>query len=402
MKKTTTLNIDLPPLHAMQMKVLKSKRRFKVVACGRRFGKTLYGTVEAVRIALLGGRVWWVAPTYSNANEGWLYLRQMAAQMPSHILKSERMVELPSGGSVSIKTALEPDNLRGAGLNHVVIDEAAYAEDVLWPYVLRPALTDRGGSATFLSTPHGKNWFWKLYELGQSGDSDWGSWHAPTWDNPYISAEEIAAIRADTPEDVFRQEYGAEFLSYAGQIYPEFGQAHVLAATPTRSWREVIVGVDWGFANPGVMLVCGLDGDGTLYVLHEEYRKKTPIDEWVNVARQLRERWGVVRFICDPSNPDNIRRLRDGGLVAEPADNAVQAGITAVRARITPRPRLYVAQAAANLRREFELYAWSQGRAGMRDEPIKANDHALDALRYAVMYFDKAQKSTAVTVRSWV
>jgi predicted phage terminase large subunit-like protein len=160
-------------------------------------------------------RAWWVAPTYPVATIGWRFLKSLARQIPgAAILESERLVTLPTGGEVQAKSADNPDGLRGAGLDFVVIDEAAYVKEDAWTEALRPALSDRQGGALFISTPNGLNWFWKLFERAITSPG-WARWQRPTWDNPSIAKQEIEAARAELGDVIFRQEFGAEFLDAA-------------------------------------------------------------------------------------------------------------------------------------------------------------------------------------------
>jgi len=163
--------------------------------------------------------------------------------------------------------------------------------------------------------------------------------------------------------------------------------------------------VDWGFANPGVICVIGVDSDGRAQVVSEQYQRQRRVEEWVNVAKQARQAWGIRSFYCDPSEPDYIRQFRDAGLPAEQADNSVNAGIQAVKNRLVLQadgaPRLTVTADAVWTIAEFESYQWAENRYGMRDQPVKANDHALDALRYGVMGLDAGRKPIEATVSRW-
>ena len=114
----------------------------------------------AVRAAKTHGeRVWWVAPTYLLAFHPWNLFKRRFGFEWTQKLEGDHHIELPSGGSITVKTADYPDGLRGVGLDLVVVDEAAFIDEEIWTACLRPALSDRGGKAIFLSTPRGRNWF---------------------------------------------------------------------------------------------------------------------------------------------------------------------------------------------------------------------------------------------------
>lgn len=208
-----------PPLHEPQLQVWNSDARFIVLAAGRRWGKTRIGVLMCIRSALQGGRAWWVAPTYSIAMEGWMTLRHFASQMPGAVVNiSEKSVELPSGGLVQVRSADRPQRLRGAGLDFLVLDEAAFVNDEVWHEALRPALADRQGGALFISTPKGYNWFYDLFNRTDELDR-WESFQFPTSTNPFIPTEELEEARLEVGSHVFSQEFQAEFVELGGGMF---------------------------------------------------------------------------------------------------------------------------------------------------------------------------------------
>lgn len=209
------IEVVFPALHAGQREVAKHPARFKVLAAGRRWRKTSLGVQLCLSTSLGGGRTWWVAPSYPMAAIGWRMARHLARQIPlAEIREAEKLIVFPTRGELQVKSADNPDSLRGSGLNGVVLDEAAYAQEAAWKEALRPALSDRQGWALFISTPSGLNWFHELYEQAATADG-WACWQFPTWSNPHIAPEEIEAARRELGDVIFRQEYGAEFLEEA-------------------------------------------------------------------------------------------------------------------------------------------------------------------------------------------
>jgi len=202
-----------------------------------------------IATALRGGRAWWVAPSYPVASVGWRGIKHLALQMPdAEIRHVDRLITMPSGGTVQVRSADNPDSLRGEGLDFVVLDECAFIKEAAWNEALRPSLSDRQGKALFISTPKGRNWFWRLWTLGNSGDDEhWKSWRFPTSDNPFIPGSEIDAAQGGLPERIFQQEYLAEFIDDAGGVFRGVTEA------ATADWQdqgiedhEYIFGVDWG------------------------------------------------------------------------------------------------------------------------------------------------------------
>jgi len=129
------------------------------------------------------------------------------------------MINLPGGGWVQVKSADNPDRLRGEGLNFVVLDECAFMIEETWTESIRPALSDRKGGALFISTPKGRNFFWRLYVGAADRKPEWQAWRFPTSANPFIDAQEIQYAQETLPDRVFRQEYLAEFIDDSGGVF---------------------------------------------------------------------------------------------------------------------------------------------------------------------------------------
>lgn len=242
-----TATVKLPAFHPKQREVALDPTRFKVVTSGRRWGKTRLGAALCIMTAGKGGRAWWVAPTYKVSEVGWRLIHRMARQVPGAVIRQgDRMVTFPNGGEIQVRSADNPDSLRGEGLDFVVMDECAFIQEDAWLEALRPALSDRKGRAMFISTPKGRNWFWRLWQKClDDQDHEWRGWQLPTADNPYIDPVEIEAARRGLPERIFAQEYLAEFLDDAGGVFRRVMEAATArqldAAQPGRAY---IAGVD--------------------------------------------------------------------------------------------------------------------------------------------------------------
>lgn len=233
-------------LHLAQLAIHNSPARFKVVSAGRRFGKTRLAVAECLGVAREGGRAWWVSPTYKMSNVGWRPIKQIASQVPGAIVrKVEKDVVFPGGGMIGVRSADNPDSLRGEGLDFLVMDEAAYIQREAWTEALRPSLSDRLGRALFISTPRGRNWFWEQYQRGITGADDYAAFQYPTSANPYIRKSEIEAARSELPELIFRQEYLAEFIDDSGSVFRRVQEAaRVEELTDPIPGRQYSAGVD--------------------------------------------------------------------------------------------------------------------------------------------------------------
>ena len=210
--------VKLPSLHEGQEEVANSSARFKVLSCGRRWGKTRLGVWSCLESAWKGGRAWWVAPTYAMALEGWKDLRQIGLDQGVIVKEAERTIITATGGSVSVRSADAPDRMRGAGLDHVVLDEFAFMKPNVWAEIIRPTLTERKGSALFISTPRGFNHFEKLYNDAVDLP-DWDRWQYPTSSNPYVPLDELEIAKKEIGSYLFSQEYEAKFVELSGGMF---------------------------------------------------------------------------------------------------------------------------------------------------------------------------------------
>jgi phage FluMu gp28-like protein len=179
-------------------------------------------------------------------------------QLPGIVVReADREVGFPTGGTVRVRSADAPDSLRGESLDLGVLDEAAFVPEAVWTEALRPALADRRGRALFLSTPRGRNWFWRAFQRGlDSADPDWRSFSSPTSGNPFIPEGEVEAARSTMPERVFRQEFLAEFSDEAGGVFRGVREcATAERLERARPGRNYVFGVDWGKSNDFTVLV---------------------------------------------------------------------------------------------------------------------------------------------------
>lgn len=204
----------------MQRTILKDARRFNVVCCGRRWGKTTLALDLLMRPALAGQPVAYFAPTYKMLIEFWRTLRDAADPVMRRVSEQERRIELITGGTIEMWSLTEPNVARGRKYARAVPDESAMVSDLIgaWQQVIRPTLADLRGDAWFLSTPRGDGDFKTLFDYG-ANLPEWRSWQRPTHDNPHIDPDEIRAMERDMPVDVYDQEVMAHFVTLSAQQF---------------------------------------------------------------------------------------------------------------------------------------------------------------------------------------
>ena len=210
-----------------QSAVWADPTRFKVIAAGRRCGKTRYAAyrliVEALQCTKADSHVFYVAETQGQARDVlWSTLIDLAGDLVAKSHVNNLQLTLVNGAKISLKGSDRPDTMRGVSLKFVVLDEFGSMKSEVWEEVLRPALTDQKGSAVFIGTPQGRNHFWELYQYGEVGDDpEWKSWHLTSYDNPLLDPSEIEAAKRSQSSFAFRQEFMASFEARESQLFKE-------------------------------------------------------------------------------------------------------------------------------------------------------------------------------------
>ena len=218
----TDLNIELLP---WQQDVWSDNTRFKIVAAGRRTGKSRLAAWLLIVNALESskGNVFYVAPTQGQARDiMWQTLLELGNPVivSSHI--NNLQIKLINGATISLKGADRPETMRGVSLKFLVMDEYADMKPEVFEQILRPALADQKGNALFIGTPMGRNHFYELYQYAELGDDlTYKSWHFTSYDNPLLDAEEINVAKKSMSSYAFRQEFMASFEARGSEMFKE-------------------------------------------------------------------------------------------------------------------------------------------------------------------------------------
>jgi len=215
------VSLILNDLHVGQLQVLQEAKRFNVICCGRRWGKTVLA--EELLLdesgpmgALAGYPVAYFAPTYRMLMEVWRTVLETCSQIIIKKSETERRIELHGGGIIDFWSLDDIDSARGRKYKRVVVDEAAKVLHLkeAWNKVIRPLLTDMKGDCWFLSTPRGKNnYFYDLFKFEEEYPLTWASFQMPTVSNPHIDPLEVEEARGQLDPLTFAQEYLASFVT---------------------------------------------------------------------------------------------------------------------------------------------------------------------------------------------
>lgn len=296
------IDITLPRPHKYQQEVLDSNARFKVMMCGRRFGKTLIAMVICIQKMLKGEAVAYVTPEFGLGKD---FFREILKYIPSEIIKtdnkSELYIELITGGSLKFFSGEALSSFRGRKFHYVIVDEAAFISDLkeAWDTAIRPTLSDYRGGALFISTPNGKEYFNSLYMKGTDTlQTEYQSFHYSSNMNPYFSPEEFESARKSIPAFRFNQEYLA--LPGENQNNP-FGTDNInLNILQELSQNETVVyGIDVAKYSDYTVII-GLDSNG-----HMTYfdRFQTP---WTITAQKIKDLPDGILKVMDSTGVGDV------------------------------------------------------------------------------------------------
>lgn len=216
------LDIELLP---WQQDVWADSTRFKIVAAGRRTGKSRLAAWMLIVNALQAdrGHVFYVAPTQGQARDiMWQTLLELGNPVISNSHINNLQIKLVNGATISLKGADRPETMRGVSLKFLVLDEYADMKPDVFEQILRPALADQKGCAMFIGTPMGRNHFYELYKYAELDDDEtYKAWHFTSYDNPLLDPDEIDIAKRSMSSYAFRQEFMASFEARGSEMFKE-------------------------------------------------------------------------------------------------------------------------------------------------------------------------------------
>ena len=392
--------VDIPyEPHSPFTEIHNDSHRFKVIAAGRRSGKTHFSANEEIKEVMTHpGEYWYIAPTYKQAKLiAWdVYkhysVREILKKKPN---ESELMLAYKGGGKIRLIGSDKPENLRGPGLKGVVFDEFAAMNRYVWQAIVRPMLTESKGWAIFLGTPQGKQnilyeqfikdgaYHDKEYRTEDNQaipiDSDYKSWQFPSTVSPYIDKVEIDKARMELAPQYFRQEYEASFEAYTGIIYKEYVARHNIEIEPKQWWKHYI-GIDTGKYT--AISFVGVDDMKRAYVYDEIYDVDGVVGD---IARQIKYRvakYGIrPTFVIDSASQVK-REYELNGISTEDSYKEVLNAIAIVRNRFA-QDALFIDKNRCPMHMvEHKGYIWDD--KSKKVQPKKENDHTCNSVQYVI------------------
>ena len=398
------MKITIPPLalHPGQQAILADRARYRVMSCGRRFGKTLLA-IEWLALeaggALDGHPVAFFSPTYKLLLDVWSDLERTLKPVTRKANKTEMRIELTTGGKIDFWTLEDPDAGRGRKYDRIVIDEAAHARNlqVAWERAIAPTLTDLEGEAWFISTPNGLNYFHQLFQRGADPAwPDWSAHHLPSRTNPHLPAEELTRAQADLPALVFAQEYLAEFVTFgAGLVKPDY-----LQDGPATAGLPVVLGVDLAISEREgsdwtAIVALSRDSSGTVYIREAE-RHRCGFREVLERIEAAASRWQPSLIA--------IEQVQFQAAVVQELARSTRWAVRGIR----PDRDKVTRFAPLLTRYEQRLVRHDPARvpAWFRDEllafPEGPHDDGVDAAAYAFAALGQASAGYAASVPRWL
>jgi hypothetical protein len=426
--------------HPKQKLFHNSTARFRVPVCGRRFGKsTMAGRDIQPELLIPDRRGWIIGPTYDLAEKEFRVIwddmivglqlgRDKRVKRAYNKRSGEMYLEFPWGTRIECRSADHPENLVGERLDFALMSEAAKHKKDTWERYIRAALADRRGGATFPTTPEGYNWLYDEWARGQNPDQpDYASWQFPSWDNPAVypggrNDEEILLIESTTITPWFLQEIGAEFSAFVGKIYEAFKETtHVRKHVFRPDWPNYIA-FDWGYTNPLAAIEFQISPWDTIHIWREHYRPYLILSQHLDILKHREQPPGYHLDLAfgDAADPGAaievsnhlvacfaLPEAKSGVVAGGKAESGWREGVELVNSFLklnqtgvsdeygTPleEPRLFVDHSCINTIKEFNNYRAPStvGRVlrNPREDAQRYDDHALDAIRYALMHIYK-------------
>lgn len=407
--------------HPTQSQVAKDKHPYRVVDCGRQWGKTTLAVWEMIACAYAGGgrKVSYFATTFDQARDiAWQLLkdetRAIWAKQPNETLLELSVHTQDKGISdIKLRGFEAVERVRGGQNDLAVLDEVGKMRNFKagWEGAIEPTLAFRNGRALFISTPQGYNHFYDLWEKGQTDNPVFKSWQFTSYDNPFLSRESIQRAKDNSTPDYFAQEYLAEFTRFTGLIYKEFdlqqdvnyfdhefdqyGDYYFGLDFATRGWTAALA--SWHRPDGHTYHLDNYKVEGITAKEHAAAIKKmlltyAPLEKWTGYADPAgfaKNQQGIKSGQFKEMLWSVADEYLEEGLPIVAANNKVTAGINFVRNLHKDR-RIHIHPRCQSYIDEKIQYQWKDqppkqvGIKNEPEEPRKINDHLMDAERYVL------------------
>lgn len=370
-----------------QYQFLINPARHKAFISGIGAGKTVVGVIHTIKEAVEqpGSRGVIIAPSYPLLRDVILY--EFYRWVPEEIIyeynETKKIIKLINGSQILFRSASDNqqiERLRGLTIAWAWIDECTLIRKAIWDIILgrlrQPGFQHK---IWITGTPKGFDWTYDIFVRDPIPDS-FILYGVSSATNPFLPEGYVDHLRTQYSNQFALQEIEGLYVKFEGLVYPDFDPGkHILKKEGAKKFQNVFYGLDFGYRNPTCLLAIGVSGN-QLYVLDEFYAPRITDDELLTVLAVFQKNYGVGRIYCDPSEPGSIEKLRKNGFDAVAGDNNIKEGIRTVNTFIS-NDQLFVYERCQNFINEIQSYRYDEND---KETPIKLNDHAMDALRYAI------------------
>jgi hypothetical protein len=425
-KESKPVTLHLPEPHPKQYELIQAFEihkdkgvRFVVGACGTKFGKTFGCSIRLVKQAWenKGTLNWWVAPTFSQTKMAYATVKRMLPKGTFEEYKADLRLVLkePDGSDHSViefKSGDNPDSLRGFAVNFFVLDEAARMPEESFISVLT-TVTQTGGGGIIISTPKGRGWFYDVYQRGEKFDDfgypkfselhqdpfpEWMSIRMPTWTNPHVQVKAIEEAKRNVSEEVFRQEFAAQFLEESAGVFRGImrcieGQSF----TPYTPGRRYILGVDLAKLRDYTVVIV-LDVQTKRVVYMERFNKISWAVQYQKITQIAKAYQATIGMDSTGIGDPIVEALQAAGLSIEPykisGSAAKQQLVEKLRIGIENQnvrfPQNRVSIDLINELKTYE-YSFTDGGTVKYEAPSGKHDDCVIALCLAYWFADQPE-----------
>ena len=269
--------------------------------------------------------------------------------------------------------------IRGMTAFGAYINEASLARQEVFAEIISRCSGEGARILVDTNPDNPEHWLLKYYILNP--DENIISFKYKLDDNTFLSDRYIKNIKSSTPSGMFySRDIDGDWVSGEGVVYADFNKdKHYFKPNPDTKYKKVFAGVDWGYKHYGSIVVVGKGFDNKFYLLEEHAAQLKDIEYWVDVAQDVKKRYGDINFWCDTARPEYISKFIENGINALNANKERMAGIELV-ARLFKTDSLFICENVVRFREEIYSFIWNKDTG----DTIKLFDDVLDALRYAI------------------
>jgi len=418
--------------HPSQKIVVSDTHDYRVVNCGRQWGKTTLAVFEMIAYAYSGRgkEIAYFATTFDQArNIAWRMLKDASRPVWSRDPNESRLelfIKTKDGGEsrITLRGFENVETARGQQFDFLVIDELAQMRnwEYAWQAILEPTLAFRQGKALFISTPMGFNHFKDLYDLGQGKSAVWKSWTFKSEDNPHLPKDRIERAREQNTPDYFAQEYEADFTRATGLAFKMWNREYNLipAFEVPKEWQRGR-GFDYGSNDPTASVRVAIDNEDNWYIERCYKEGGQAIRDHANIILAQDYGMGFIPIYGDPSGDQWEKEFAQHNVNITPANKVVgqgmrgwvEYGIEVINQRLKPlqghsvsfpnkkrvlnAPKMFILDTKENLSlvKEMEHLMWKTNADGstmpVLDEGLDPDGHSdlCAALRYFAVSYQK-------------